>query len=139
VSPDGRWLAYTATDASGSNVFVRPFPNVDRGRWPIASGHSPLWSRDGRELFFVSRGRAMAVPIETASGFRPGAPTVMFDLPPFYSTTFTWQSRQWDLAPDGERFLIMNPGEGTTGERSQAEIIVVLNWYEELKRLVPTR
>jgi serine/threonine-protein kinase len=138
VSPDGRWLAYTAWGSGGSDVFMQPFPQVDDGRWRISTdgGDSPLWSRDSRQLFFISRGRAMSVPIETVPSFRPGTPAVMFDLPPFYRTSARIR-RQWDIAPDGERFLVMNPGELVTGERSQSRMVVVLNWQEELTRLVP--
>ena len=53
----------------------------------------------------------------------------MFDLPPFYGSS-SRIGRQWDLAPDGERFLIMNPGEVATGEHSQSRIVVVLNWMK---------
>jgi Tol biopolymer transport system component len=151
VSPDGRWLAYTAGEhgrhpagqpgsASDEDVYVRPFPQVNGGRWRISTdgGDSPMWSRDGRHLFFISRGRAMSVPVETAPTLRPGTPTVMFDLPPFYRSSARI-GRQWDIAPDGDRFLIMNPGEIATGEHSQSRIVVVLNWHEELKRLVPAK
>jgi Tol biopolymer transport system component len=142
VSPDGRWLAYTAREAGGgAEVFVRPFPNVDAGRWRISTdgGEAPLWSRDGKQVFFISRGRAMSVPVETAPTFRPGTPALMFELPPFYSSAMIRTSRQWDIAPDGERFLIVSPGEAATDDHAQSRIVVVLNWYEELKRLVPTR
>ena len=81
----------------------------------------------------------MSVPIETAPTFRPGTPTVMFDLPPFFqSSARTRIGRQWDVSRDGERFLILNPGEATS-EDSQSRMVVVLNWHEELKRLVPTK
>jgi Tol biopolymer transport system component len=138
VSPDGRWLAYTRRDADGEEVYVRPFPQVDGGQWRISTngGDSPVWSRDGRQLFYIARGRAAFVPVETAPSFRAGTPTVMFDLPPFYRSAARI-GRQWDIAPDGERFLIMNPGEGATSGPSQSRIVVVLNWVEELKRLVP--
>jgi len=79
----------------------------------------------------------MSIPIETVPTFRPGTPAAMVDLPPFYQSAMRIR-RQWDIGPD-ERFLIMNPGELTAGEQSQSRIVVVLNWYEELKRLVPTR
>jgi Tol biopolymer transport system component len=150
VSPNGRWLAYTSGEGSSSagfpvpnargDVYLRPYPQVDRGRWRISvdGGDSPVWSRNGRELFFISRGQAMSVRIETASDFRPGTPTVMFDLPPFYESAARTQ-RQWDIAPDGERFLIINPGEAATGEHPHSRMVVVLNWAEELKRLVPTK
>jgi eukaryotic-like serine/threonine-protein kinase len=149
VSPDGRWLAYTSAevpvsgDAGGSTgVYVRPFPNADDGRWLISTdrGVSPLWSPDGKELFFISRGRAMSVPVETAPTFRPGIPRTMFELPPFYSSNVIRLRRQWDIAPDGKRFLIVNPAEvAAPGERSQAGMVVVVNWFGELRRLVPTK
>jgi serine/threonine-protein kinase len=140
ISPDGRWLAYTAMDGD-DDVYLRPFPKVDGGRWRISTdgGHSPLWARDGRHLFFISRGRAMSVSIEVAPIFRPGTPAVIFDLPPFYRSTAARIRRQWDIAPDGERFLIMNPGEAATSEHPPSRMVVVLNWHEELKRLVPTK
>ena len=84
---DGGWRIRRERPAPRTS-YVRPFPQVDSGRWRISTdgGHSPVWSRDGRQLFFISRGRAMSVPIETAPPLRPGTPTVMFDLPPFYGS-----------------------------------------------------
>jgi hypothetical protein len=113
---------------------------VEGGRWRVSTdgGGSPLWSRDGRQLFFIARGRAASVAIETTPSFRAGTPTVMFDLPPFYGAGARI-GRQWDIAPNGERFLIINPGDGATNDHSQSRIVVVLNWLEELKRLVPTK
>jgi serine/threonine-protein kinase len=150
VSPDGRWLAYTSIEAGGRpDVFVRPFPNVDDGRWQISTsggrfsplwssgGFSPLWSRDGSQLFFISVGRAFSVPVKTEPTFRPGTPAVMFELPQFYRGRSV--RRQWDIARDG-RFLVVNAGDGAaTGEPSQTRMVVVLNWFEELKRLVSTK
>jgi len=140
LSPDGRWLAYTGGELAGEpDVFVRPFPNVDAGRWRISteSGDSPLWSPDGKRLFFISRGRAMSVAVETAPTFHAGTPALMFDLPPFYKSAMR-VTRQWDIAPD-ERFLIVNPGEGAASDESQSRIVVVLNWHQELKRLAPAK
>lgn len=79
----------------------------------------------------------MSVPIETAASFHPGTAKVMFDLPPYYQSALA-KGREWDIASDGERFLIVNPGATATSEQSQ-RIVVVLNWTEELKRLVPTK
>ena len=140
VSPDGKWLAYTLTGAFSQEVYVRPFPQVDNGRWRISTsgGSQPLWSPDGRKLFFAAPGGAMSVSVDAAPTFRAGTPTVMFELPTFYSSGGRI-GRQWDIAPDGERFLVMNPGEVAAGERSPSRIVVVLNWFEELKRLVPTQ
>jgi eukaryotic-like serine/threonine-protein kinase len=142
VSPDGRWLAYTARESGGRpDVFVRPFPKVDDGRWRISTegGTSALWSRDGRQLFFISGGRAMSVSLDTVPAFRPGTPAVLFELPPVYRSEARI-TRQWDIAPDSERFLVFNPGQvAATSEASHSRMVVVLNWYEELKRLVPTK
>ena len=141
VSPDGRWLAYTSITPGGRpDVFVRPFPNVEGGRWQISTsgGYSPLWSADGRQLFFINIGRTFSVPVETEPTFRPGTPTVMFDLPQLYRGRSV--RRQWDIARNGVRFMVLNPGDGAaTGEPSQPRMVVVLNWFEELKSLVSTR
>ena len=80
----------------------------------------------------------MSVPIETGPTLRARTPTVMFELPPVYST-YSRIGRQWDIAPDGERFLILIPGDVVTSEQSKSRMVVVLNWHEELKRLVPTK
>ena len=142
VSPDGRWLAYTSAEPRGRpEVYVRPFPRVDDGRSQISSdgGFSPLWSADGKQLFFISGGRAVAVTIETEPTFRAGTPTTLFELPPFYGAFFARTTRQWDIAPDGTRFLIVNAGDSAaTNEPARMQMIVAINWFEELKRLVPT-
>jgi eukaryotic-like serine/threonine-protein kinase len=148
LSRDGRWLAYTSREAGSTttDVFVRPFPNVDNGRWRIstAGGISPLWSPDGRELFFISRpgGAAwvMSVKVEAEQTFRAGTPTRLFELPPFYGSMMLRLRRQWDITPDGKRFLVVSPGDlAASGEPSPPQTVVVLNWHEELKRLVPAK
>ena len=79
----------------------------------------------------------MSVAIETQPTFRPGAPMLMFELPPIYSSDFARMRRQWDVAPDGKRFLILAPG--ATDESGKPRIVFVVNWLEELKRLAPTK
>ena len=138
VSPDGRWLAYTVREAPDAEIelFVRPFPHADAGRWQIYewSFTSMVAGREGAVFHFSRAGDLCS--IETAPTFRPRNATEMFDLPPFYTSA---RSRgQWDLAPD-RRFLIMNPGEIAMREDSQSRMIVVLHWHEELKRLVPAK
>ena len=137
ISPDGRWLAYQS-DASGHfEVYVRPFPNVEDGQWLISrgGGTKPLWERDGRELFYWSlSGQLTAVPIEAEGCFTFGNPEVVFEQT-YFGNTFL--GRTYDISPDGKRFLMIkqaSPG----GETEPTQLILVLNWFEELKRLVPT-
>ena len=76
-SPDGRWIAFWALESGRSEVYVRPFPNVDAGKWTVstAGGHSPVWSRDGRELFYTSGAALMAVSVDVrGSSFVAGTP-----------------------------------------------------------------
>ncbi len=132
VSPDGRWIAYHS-DASGQpEVYVRPFPNVEDGRWLISSGggNYPVWAPTGKELFYTSFDRLMAVRIETEP-FLAGNPEILFT-----GNYFSPIGRNYDIHPEGQKFLMMREVEQTGGTRQ--ELIVVQNWFEELKRLVPT-
>ena len=143
ISPDGRWIAYTSNQGEGGQeeVYVRPFPDVEGGRWQISTGGGlePLWAPSGRELFYravpYTQGRLMSVPVAVQSGdtFEFGSPSVVLEAP-YY---FRGAGRNYDVSPDGERFLMIK--EGTTTEASGTrQIIVVQNWHEELRRLVPT-
>ena len=137
VSPDGRWMAY-ATDESGQHeVFVTPFPNVEDRRWPISrnGGFAPQWGPDSSELFFqTSDGTIMVVPNETEPTFSPGLPIPVVDGP--YVVGQPTSPRAFDVSLDGQRLLMIKNETAATGEGS--EIHVVLNWFEELTRLVPT-
>ncbi len=141
LSPDGRWLAYES-DASGQfEIFVRPFPNVDEGRWPVSTGGGvqPLWARDGGELFYrIAGGGVVAVAIETNPRFRPGPPAVVFEGN--YYLGGDAGRRNYDISPDGERFLMIKDNavaDGTEAE-AEAQVVLVLNFFEELKARVPT-
>ena len=139
VSPDGRWLAYVSEESGSAEIYVRPFPNVSDGRWPISrdGGVSPLWAPDSRELFFLTgtntEAVVMAVDLQTDQGFEAGNPRPLFSGP--YRVPFTSTSPTWDIAPDGDRFLMLK--DAATPDTSTSTV-VVLNWTEELKRLVPT-
>ena len=135
LSPDGRWLAYQS-DASGQfEIYVQPFPNVDEGRWQISTGGGTrsLWARDGSELFYLDSGaRLMAVSVRIDPSLDFGNPEVVFEESYYRSS-----GRTYDVHPNGERFLMIK--EGAAGDETPpAELILVLNWFEELKRLVPT-
>ena len=131
ISPDGRWMAYES-DASGQwEVFVSPFPGVEEGQSQVSTGGGtrPLWARDGSELFYLdSSGRLMSVAVRMDSNVALGTPEVVLEQRYFAH----WAGRTYDVSPDGKRFLMIKERE------SPAELILVQNWFEELKRLVPT-
>ena len=136
IHPDGQLLAYQS-DASGQyEIYVRPFPNVEDGQRVISRGGGtrPLWSREGHELFYVApSGRLMSVGVQTAPVLAVGAPEVVFEEGYSPSLAET-PGRNYDISPDGERFLIIQDSKSA----GSTEFVVVLNWFEELNRLVPT-
>jgi len=134
LSPDGRWIAYQSNESGNDEVYVRPFPDVNAGRWQISAGGGtrPLWARNGRELFyFLSPGVVMAVPIRDGNSFAAGTPQAVFK-----GTYLAPQSgRMYDVSPDGRRFLMIKNAEA--GDAPPPQLVVVRNWFEELKRMVP--
>ena len=139
VSPDGRWIAYTSDESGQPEVYVRPFPNVEDGRWPLSrdGGHSPVWAPSGEELFFrqSTPPSMMVVAVETDPTFNPGDPEVLFAAP-YRASVF--RSRPWDVSREGDRFLMVKE-DATLGEtHAGPQMILVQNWFEELKRLVPS-
>ena len=115
-------------------VYVRSFPDL-AGKWQISTegGDEPLWSHDGRRLYFRSGNRMMAAAIETDGGFRPGAVRVLF-AGNYYNDR---EVRNYDLSPDGTRFLMIKEDEADDGAGPLTELIVVENWFEELIRRAP--
>jgi len=143
-SPDGRWVAYSSDETGRNEVYVRPFPDGEPvHRVSTAGGVAPLWSSDGTQLFYrTGKGATlyvMVVDVETDPTFTRNQPRTLFEASSagpgaFGSTTPT---RSYDLAPDGRRFvMIANPAQFE--QQPVTSIHVVLNWFEELKRLVPT-
>ena len=136
LSSDGRWLAYQS-DASGqSEIYVRPFPDVQEGLSQVSTdgGDQPLWGPDGRELFYQSSaGSLVVVSVETDPSFRPGNPEVLFEDD--YRRGF---GRGYDISPDGQRFLMIKDTAPVDGTVVEAQIVLVQNWFEELKARVPT-
>jgi Tol biopolymer transport system component len=132
LSPDGRWLAFQSDESSQGlegHITVRPFPDVSSRRWVISSGvgRQPVWSRDGRELFYRTEdGTVMSVPIRTSPSFTHGTPTRIVTPP---QTLRDWASGPtYDVSPDGRRFLFIK-----APELDIQSLRVVLNWDLELK------
>jgi len=141
ISPDGRWLAYQSSESGQNEIFVQPFPNVGEGRWQISTGGGaePLWARGGQELFYLApTGALMSIRIERAQTFAFGTPTKLFEGRYFLVDPVA-EGRKYDVSPDGKHFLMIKPGGAVEQTAPPANIIVVQNWLEELKRLVPTK
>ena len=132
-SPDGRWLAYVSDESGRFEIYVQPYPGPG-GKYQISTdgGTEPLWNPNGRELFFRSGGRMMAVDITTQPGFSAGKPRMLFEGAYLVLTTTV---PSYDVSPDGQRFLMLKPIEQT---QATTQINIVQNWFEELKRRVPS-
>jgi eukaryotic-like serine/threonine-protein kinase len=140
VSPDGRWLAYEANDSGSYEVYVRPFPDVARGHWQISTsgGTQPLWSRSGQELFYFAPDRTvMRVSVAKGSVWTAGTPAQVLEGRYVVSTSSNWL-RNYDIAADGQRFLMIKPG-GSDATDTPPHMLVIEHFDEELKRLVPTK
>ena len=135
VSPDGRWIAYQSNVSGRWEVYVQPFPDLS-GRWQVSTqgGVSPLWSPDGRELFYRHERAVIGVPVTPGTAFRYGNPRVLFEGAYVREQFGPGSSRSYALATDGQRFLMMkeDPPPPT-------QIIVIANWAEELARLTGQR
>jgi hypothetical protein len=133
-SPDGKWFAYSSDQQNGMRVYVQSYPLTGQPRLvPAIEGSDPLWSRDGKRLYFIgSRGTLMEAPI--SSGV-PGEPKPVFPpARPNFTISEDWWTRGYSLAPDG-RFLVIR--NAPAANSTPAQIHVIANWFEELKKLAP--
>jgi len=127
VSPDGHWMAYDSDESGKSQVYAKPLPGPGaKVAISIEGGQTPLWSRDGRELFYRDpvKGQLMVAEVQPGPALKVGQPKALFalgDVP-------------WDVAPDGRRFLVVQ----RQGGAPTAKLQVVMNWFEELRRKAPT-
>jgi hypothetical protein len=141
-SPDGLWVAYGAAQSSqgSSAVYVQPFPATG-AKYEVSKdddGHHPVWSPDGKELSYIpGPGRFVSVAIRTQPSFLAEFPKDLSRAPFLFSGRLN--ERNYDILPDGQRFIGLVPASGqrVTGAAAP-QIQVVLNWTEELKQRVPT-
>jgi hypothetical protein len=131
-SPDGRWVAYVSDASSRPEIYVRPFPpgRDNAGQWMVSSGggSQPRWNRNGKELLYFSGRKLMSVDVNLNGVFRAGVPKPLFDAPVLGGTDAI-SSIDWDLSPDGTRFLILSNQSADSGG---TPISVIVNWQELL-------
>jgi serine/threonine-protein kinase len=135
LSPDGKWLAYVSEESGRPEVYVQPYPALNASR-PVSTGggREPIWSRDGRTLFFRSADSVMEARVTSTSPLEFGAPKALFrDV---FTRTQGTAHTHYDVAADGRFLMIENPRQGSIGRQ---EIQIVLNWTEELKRIAPLK
>jgi Tol biopolymer transport system component len=130
LSPDGRWLAYASNESGRYEVYVRPFPNVEAGRWQVSSGGGgePQWSPTGRELFYRDGSSLVSATLLPGASFALGPQVRLFPVAEFASSPST---RLYQVGPDARRFLFLRmisaaPGVGTR------TLVLVTNWLAEL-------
>ena len=129
LSPDGRWLAYSSNETGDFEIYVVPFPNTRDAKWAISTGGGiePVWSHRGSELFYVdSSENLVAVEVKTKPTFSVVRTTTLFPARAFGSSRL---GAQFAVAPDDRRFLMIRPLETNSPDK----LIVVQNWFEELK------
>jgi eukaryotic-like serine/threonine-protein kinase len=130
-SPDGRWLAYESGESGQSEIYVRAVTG-DAGRWQISAdgGTEALWSPAGRELFYRSGDRLMVVDVQSGPAFSASRARPLFEG---RYARLAWSVRNYDVSPDGQRFLMLK----TIGRGDPHRIVLVQNWDAEVTRLLP--
>ena len=133
-SPDGQWIAFTSDRSQRDEIYVQPYSS-EGGIVQISNngGRQAVWSHDGRELFYRSGDTMMVVPIQMEPTFKAGTPQLLFEGT--YADAYYGSTSNYDITDDGQRFVMVKSSAQTiTG----STLHVVLNWFSELKRLVPT-
>jgi Tol biopolymer transport system component len=124
-SPDGKYIAYQSNESGRAEIYVHEFPEA-RNKWQVSTegGTEPHWRGDGRELFYRSGTRVIAVPVQTGATFTVGSPVPLFQT---RFSTATVRSR-YRPAPDGQRFIVLGP----LARETEQPPAVVLNWTAAL-------
>jgi len=145
VSPDGRWMAYRSTRSGRPEIWVQAASGSAAVRVSQNGGREPLWSRDGRELYYLEGNKLIAHAVKNEPDFSPGPPAVLFDQPYFHGSLFGGTAggpnrgfdvvRSYDVAKDGRFIMIPSPTNPTPGAGAAPGIWVVQNWSEELKAI----
>jgi len=138
LSPDGKWIAYVSDETGVPQVYVRPFPDVQSGRWQVSNelAGAPIWSHNGRELFFSTINGLVAAQVVTSPSFRVVSQEKLFNFPA--GVVPSLQRGWYDVSADDQRFLLSRSVQfGNDDDASRPELILVQNFFEELKARVP--
>jgi serine/threonine-protein kinase len=129
-SPDGQWIAYVSDESGNDEVYVQPYPGPG-GKLAISTsgGVTPVWSPGGGEIFYLNGDQMFAVTLETEPTLNAGKPRLLFEGQYVQSEAIP----QYDVSSDGQHFVMIQSAQ----EAAPTELHVVLNWFEELKRLAP--
>jgi serine/threonine-protein kinase len=137
LSPDGRWIAYESTETGRDEIYVRPFPDAQGGKWQVSTGggFNPKWAHSGEELFFISANNDMVVAeVGTdGGGIRVGRRQILFNLAQRFIAAQP-NYAMWDVAPGDQRFGMLQLGGGTEQERGR--LVVVQNFFQVLEERV---
>jgi Tol biopolymer transport system component len=137
VSPDGKWLAYESDETGKTEVYVRPFPNTEGGKWQVSvnGGQAPLWAHSGKEIFFVDGARNMVVaPVVPGASFQLGDRRTLFRLDDDLYLLPQEHYTPFDITPDDRRFIMAR--EIRSGAEAAPTFLIVENWFTELKAKV---
>ena len=135
LSPDGRWLAYVSDESGRDEVYVRPFPRVDGGKWQVSSegGQAPLWAHSGRELYFVDAKRNMiARSVRPGATYSQGDPVRLFHFPADVYLNASEHYTPFDITPDDQRFVMFR--DRAFGAQDSQLFLRVENWFPELQQ-----
>ena len=134
ISPSGRWLAYSSDESGRAEIYIKSYPGPG-GAIPVTTdgGMEPVWDPSGKELYYRddTGDKLFKVSVLTEPEVQVGRPELLFEGR-FMASSGRW-GRNYDISPKGDFFILIEEGE----TQSSAQINVVLNWSEELKRLVP--
>jgi serine/threonine protein kinase/Tol biopolymer transport system component len=130
LSPDGKWIAYLSNESNTYQIYVRSFPDKDKGKWQISAiaADEPRWSPDGKFLYYRQGSQLIEVPVSFSPTFTPGLPKVLISGFPSMNVD---SGISFDIASDGKYFITTAPLGGSTIKK----IAVVTNWTQEIKNL----
>jgi Tol biopolymer transport system component len=128
LSPNGKWIAYSSNEDGTSQIYVQPFPPTG-AHYPVtdAGGIMPVWSPDGRHIYYIAAGTMLAATIETAPNFRVLARDSVFSVQPYNLAGGVHAA--YDVSPDGKHLLLIRPA------RAENDLVLVHNWLTEVRRL----